>query len=389
MNEASTLGYDTKSMRSALVMRAVDLLNPFKRARPFRYGESVVVSSTAGLGDLFIHLPLISGIVLACRSRRIPVRVALRPAHLHLGMRCGWATFPFDNGLEEFFKRPGEVHVREFVELVRRARQDPPDLWIDLTGSALSAIAIKSAGAKRIAARVTRGGASLIDHPLPHRVQENEYDNRQRVADYLGCEVDHAIAERLRTASGANDSVVLAVTTASQWKSWPVEHFRALAVQFPRTPFTVVGFRREVAAEKRGILRDLLGHPNVRDAMDLSSTDELVDIVARARAVVTNDTSAAHIANFFGKPGAVLFGPVSPRTFAARDGLRVFHDATCPFHPCVQWRCKNQANWCMRKIDVTDVAAHLAKVLALDSKPLLNGTESSGSFISRPIGALA
>lgn len=368
MSKSTIFGYDTQSPRSALVMSAVDLLNPWKRPRRLEWEGPVVVSSTAGLGDLFIHLPLISGIVNNCRARRLPIMVALRPAHLHIGMRCRWETFPFDNGLEQFFKRPSDFRLREFARLVGRARQNAPTLWIDLTGSALSALAIKAAGAKRIAARTSRGGRSLVDHPLPHVVGENEYDNRQRVAEYLDCDVDLAVGNQLRVAAaGATGSVVLAVTTASRWKSWPLRNFLTLTADFPNTTFTVLGFRREVPVDQRDVLDQLVKQFNVRDAMDLSSADQLVDVIARSRAVISNDTSAAHIANLFRKPGAVLFGPVSPDTFAAPGGLRVFHDASCPLHPCVQWHCKNQQNWCMRKINVADVAAHLSEVLGLNA----------------------
>src|SRR5471032_2438602 len=100
------LGYDTRSLRSALVMRAVDALNPFKREREFAWAGPCVISSIAGLGDLFIHLPLIAGLVNECRRREIKVRVALRPAHLAIGQRCGWEVLPFDNALEDFFKNP-------------------------------------------------------------------------------------------------------------------------------------------------------------------------------------------------------------------------------------------------------------------------------------------
>src|ERR1700704_3149222 len=60
LNPKTVLGYDTRSLRSALVMGAVDLVNPFKRPRQFKWMGPCVVSSIAGLGDLFIHLPLIA-----------------------------------------------------------------------------------------------------------------------------------------------------------------------------------------------------------------------------------------------------------------------------------------------------------------------------------------
>lgn len=364
MRKMSIFGYDTRSWRSALVMRAVDLLNPCKRTSDLDWRAPVVVSSVAGLGDLFIHLPLISGIVNACRKNTMAVSVALRPAHLEIGAKCGWDVFPFDNGLEDYFKNPRKLRLSPLLRGI--AFHHPAETWIDLTGSAISGLAIKAAGAKRIAARITRGGRSLVDHPLPHSVQENEYANRDRVAEYLGVDVDLALADRwLVEPSG---EVVVCLTTASRWKNWPLQNFRQLIERFPQTRFTIVGFRREVRAEEFRALDVITRYANVSNQLDKLSALELVDLIAHSRAVVTNDTSAAHIANFFGKPGAVLFGPVSPKTFAAPDGLRVFHDATCPLHPCVQWRCDNQANWCMRKISVDDVAAHLANILALNAR---------------------
>ena len=366
-------------------MRAVDTLNPFKGPQPFEWRGPVVVSSIAGLGDLFIHLPLIGGIVKAGRERGLEIAVALRPAHVEIGRRLGWKVLPFENGLEDFFKNPGGVRFSDLAKRFRTARDNQPSLWIDLTGNAISALAVKLCGAKRLAARITRGGTSLIDHPLPHFVQENEYRNRERVAAYLGCDLDLSLPRLLRPEIPleARGSVVLGLTTASRWKNWPLTNFRSLVEHFPKTEFTVIGFRHEVLAEEELTdLDKLVREANVTNRLDELSTLEMVDLIAGARAIVTNDTSTAHIANFFGKPGAVLFGPVSPQTFAAPDGLRVFHDATCPYHPCIQWRCDNQAHWCMRKIDSSAVANHLGGVLSRSGKPEM--TKSTAEPASNP-----
>ena len=361
------LGYDTRSLRSAFVMAAIDALHPWRARRPFEWRKPLVVSSAAGLGDLFIHLPLISGIVRAANDRELPVSVALRPAHAEIGARCGWNVIPFSNGLEEFFKPSSALKICEVFASVRRARLNPAGLWIDLTGNAVSAGAIKSAGAQRLAARVTRGGRSLIDHVLPHAVGENEYRNRERVAGFLGCDIDDNLPHRLHLQlppANTAGSVVLCITTASRWKNWPLANFRALIQAFPEEHFTIVGFGREILPGEQHEFERIVQHRNVTNLVDKLTVVQLVDLIGHCRATVTNDTSAAHIANFFKRPGAVLFGPISPATFASPGGLRVFHDATCPLHPCVQWRCDNQPNWCMRKIDPAAVAAHLRDVLA-------------------------
>jgi ADP-heptose:LPS heptosyltransferase len=361
----SLLGYDTRSWRSALVMKGVDLLNPFRRAEKFAWSGPCVVSSIAGLGDLFVHLPLIAGILNEARRQGIAAHVALRPAHVVIGHACGWNVVPFDHALEDFFKRPFAIDPAKLVRQIVETRRCKTNLWIDLTGSAVSALAIKCAGARNIAARITRGGRSLINYRLPHALHENEYGNVERVAAMLGCELDYSVFDRLRGAPlpGLQDKVVLCLTTVCRWRNWPLENFLALVDRFPETQFAATGLAAEVAPEEHGVFDILLRRRNVVSLVDTMSILDLIRLIAHARAVITNDTSTAHVANAFRKPGAVLFGPASPDKLAAPYGLKSFVDRTCPFHPCVQWTCHNQENWCMRKVQVGPVAHHLATVL--------------------------
>jgi ADP-heptose:LPS heptosyltransferase len=343
-------------------MRAVDLLNPFKRPRPFDWIGPCIVSSMAGLGDLFIHLPLIDGIVNECRSRRLEVRVALRPPLAAIGEMCGWPVIPFDDSLVDLFKTPDKFRASDLVSRVRARRRESVGLWIDLTGNALSALAIKCTGARALAARTTRGGRSMIDHPLPHRLLENEYDNRDRVADYLGCKLEPHVYDRLREdgVPHLDDVVVLSLTSACRWKSWPLTNFAKLVDHFPHVQFALTGFAHEVVAEEEEALSAIRSQPNVVDRLDRLSVVDLVRLIARSAAIVTNDAGAAHIANGFSKPGAVLFGPSSPGAFAMLNGLRIFRDTSCPLHPCVQWRCARANEWCMRKIPASAVISYLA-----------------------------
>ena len=361
----SRLGYDTRSWRSAFVMKGVDLMNPFRQPEKFTWTGPCVISSTAGLGDLFIHLPLIAGIANEARRRGIEVQVALRRAHAGVGEACGWNVQHFDNALEDFFKRPSTLKPSTLIRSICKARRHRSNLWIDLTGNAVSALAIKSAGARKVAARITRGGRSLVNYPLPHTIRESEYDNIFRVAAHIGCELDRSVFDKLLVEQSreTTDAVVLCVTTASRWKNWPLVNFLQLIDRFPMSRFVVTGFKSEILAEEKPLLAEVLARPNVLNRFDTPNVMHLVGLIGHARAVITNDTSAAHIANAFEKPGAVLFGPVSPEIFATPNGLRIFVDRSCPFHPCVQWTCRNQENWCMRKIPVEPVAAHLATVL--------------------------
>ena len=363
--EGSFLGYDTRSWCSAFVMKSIDLLNPFPRQERFSWRGPCVISSVAGLGDLFIHLPLIAGLVNEARQRGVETRVALRPTHAAIGQTCGWNVLPFDNSLEDFFKNPSALKPSALVRQLRDARKDKANLWIDLTGSAVSALAIKLAGTRKIAARVTRGGRGFINHPLPHALHENEYSNVGRVAQVLGCELDYGVFERLRgePLPGPQEKVVLCLTTVCRWKNWPLRNFLALVDRFPKVQFAALALSAEVAPEESAVFTTLLRRPNVTSLVDTTSILQLIHLIAHARAVITNDTSTAHIANAFRKPGAVFFGPTTPDKWASPGVLKSFVDRTCPFHPCVQWTCRNQENWCMRKVQVGPVADHLAAVL--------------------------
>jgi ADP-heptose:LPS heptosyltransferase len=358
--------YDTRSCRSALVMRAIDLLHPWRNAKALHWSGPCVVSSVAGLGDLFLHLPLIAGIVEEARRRGLKPRVALRPAHLEIGQACGWEVIPFDNALEDFFKNPARLRPLALWRGLMALRAQRAGLWIDLTGNAIGALAIKLTGARRIAARITRGGRSLIDHPLPHTIGENEYMNLERVGAYLGVALDHRVFLRVagEPLAGLAESVVLCLTTACRWRNWPLANFLSLVDRFPQTPFVVSGLRHEVVREEIHILEAILSRANVLSRLDRLTPSELVRLIGHARVVITNDTSTAHLANGFRKPGAVLFGPATPEKFGANLNLRSFIDRSCPLQPCVQWRCGNQTNWCMRKISAAEVGDHLAQVLA-------------------------
>jgi ADP-heptose:LPS heptosyltransferase len=233
-------------------------------------------------------------------------------------------------------------------------------LWIDLSGNAVNALLVKLTGSRRLAARTTRGGRSMVDYPLPHELQENEYGNRQRVADYLGCTLDFSAFKCLPRESPAPGATVLALTTACRWRNWPMAHFLAVVRAFPQRRFVLTGLTGEVVTEDRAALVELCAQPNAVNLLDRLGLLDLISLIAHAPAVVTNDTAAAHIANAYRRPGGVLFGPENSAVFADPGGLRVFHDRTCPYHPCIQWTCRNPEHWCMKLIPADAVIAHLA-----------------------------
>jgi len=155
--------------------------------------------------------------------------------------------------------------------------------------------------------------------------------------------------------------VLLGISTNCRWRNWPITRYRELVQRFPNYTFVLAGLSREIDASTD--LAELKRLPNVIDHLDHLDLLNLVESVTSAAAVITNDTGTAHIANAWKVPGAVLFGPGISEQWAKADGLKVFHDRSCPLYPCVAWRCGRPDKWCMEKIAVEPVAAHLADIL--------------------------
>jgi ADP-heptose:LPS heptosyltransferase len=358
------LGYATTSLKSALIMRAVDWLNPLQLGdAPFVPGARPVISCAAGLGDLIIQLPLISGLVRKFQREGRDARVALRPSHAEIGEVCGWNVLRFENPLQDFFG--GTLHlgiVGEVLRCTAELRRQDITSWLDLSGNAFNALAIRLGGVKMLASKVTRGGGSLIHHRLANDLFENEYAYRRRLAEILECELDNGVYSRLAPRRKPR-RVVLGITTSSRWRNWPISRFLELVLGFPDERFIATGSLREVGSNDAEALGKLRECPNVEVALGHLELMQLIECAANAKAVVTNDTSIAHIANAFDRPGAVLFGPGISEQWATPRGLRVFQDRSCAHYPCTSWSCVQPAEWCMEKIAVRDVAEYLGRLL--------------------------
>ncbi len=344
-------------------MAALDLLNPLKRLIPFAWDGPCVISSLAGLGDLFIHLPLIAALREKAMSHGIQVRIALSPGHAALGRACGWEVMEFNNSLEDLFKRPHAVRPLELLRSVRRMRTEQIALWIDLTCNALNALLIKMAGVRRLAGRTTRGGRSFTDYPLPHEAGDNEYEHCRTLGEFFGCGLQTRVFDALLLEKRIGDTLVLALSTACRWRNWPLENFLKVVRALPERRFTLIGVKDELSESDRQVFDVLRQEPNVSDRTDVLSLLEMIRLIAGCAAIVCNDTGAAHVARAYHRPGAVIYGPGS-LVFWKEGSLRRFHDTSCPYYPCGQWNCHQPQHWCMEQVQADPVIAHLRAALS-------------------------
>jgi len=157
--------------------------------------------------------------------------------------------------------------------------------------------------------------------------------------------------------------------TAKRW--WP-SHFARLAadlVDGAGAHIVLIGSAADAAttSEVRGGVPDRL-RPLVSDLAGRTSLDVLAGILSLARACVSNDSGAMHVAAAVGVPLAALFGPTRERETAplAHAPMELLiHDVSC--RPCMLRECPID-HPCMRDLDPARVLASVQRMLASREK---------------------
>lgn len=250
--------------------------------------------------------------------------------------------------------------VRSLLDLGRELRRERFDLVVDLQGLFRSALIAGLTGCRtRVGFREAREGAPLF---YTHRVSGGKdvhaIDRYLKIASVLGCSpypVRHAFPPPMESPLLEvlpEDYVVLAPSAGGEAKKWPAERFGHLAARLP-VPSLVVAAKADASLAERVVIHSagravsLAGRTTLR---------ELIEVIRRARCLVSNDTGPMHIAAGLNVPVFALFGPTSPaRTGPYGAGHTILRpDLSCS--PC--FRRRKCAAWqCMEAISVERVLA--------------------------------
>lgn len=114
------------------------------------------------------------------------------------------------------------------------------------------------------------------------------------------------------TAAPLEDATILHVGAAYGSRRWPIERFADVA-----TVLSLRGHRVVVTGGPDDVFRatavvKAAGLPASACVAGRWELDQFAAAIAAARAVVTADTSAAHLASAYGTPSVVMFGPATP-----------------------------------------------------------------------------
>jgi ADP-heptose:LPS heptosyltransferase len=131
--------------------------------------------------------------------------------------------------------------------------------------------------------------------------------------------VDETVRSRARRVLRPTRNRVpvgLFVDAAREGKRWPIERFVDLAIRLERMGAGVLAF----AGVRGSRLLQPMRARGIRTAEDLDHPLVLGEAIRGLAALVTNDTSAAHLADAVGTPAVVLYGPTSPVRYAPYGG---------------------------------------------------------------------
>lgn len=150
-------------------------------------------------------------------------------------------------------------------------------------------------------------------------------------------------------------------------KRWPPRHFGALAREIiaadPRAQIALLGSPKD-----RPTCDDVLAHAGeaagrIRNLAGETKLDEAVALIARASAVVSNDSGLLHIASGLNRPVVALYGPTDPDHAPPFSDIARSISLRLDCSPCRQRECPLGHHNCMEKMEPVLVWKELAPML--------------------------
>jgi len=257
--------------------------------------------------------------------------------------------------------------VSELGVLFKALKKEKFDLVIDLQGLLRSGILTAATGAPvRVGFIEAREGSSIF---YTHRVvgidsqrkggKDIHAVNRYlKIAKFLGCDTSEVqfpfpLSFDLQLTTGnlqlPDDYAVLVPGARWRTKKWPPERFGELASKLSMK-FVVVGGKSDmdisdrVVNSSKGNAVSMAGKTNIK---------ELIEIMRRAKFVVSNDSGPMHIAAAVGVPVFAIFGPTNPLRTGPYGRGHIIIKKGLECSPCYKKSCRTVQ--CMDMIGVKEV----------------------------------
>lgn len=240
--------------------------------------------------------------------------------------------------------------------LRKNLRKECFDIVIDLQGLLRSGLLAYASGAHiRIGFKEAREGASLFyTHKIEGGRDIHAVDRYLKIASFLGCDIKNikwSILEAGNVFQNKIDYEYSVIAPGARWKTkkWHPECFGELASKL-NIKSIVVGSNADVEIADQ-VVKNSKG--NAVSLAGKTSLKELINVISKAKFVVTNDSGPMHIAAALNIPVFSIFGPTNPvRTGPYGKGHTVLQ-AKIDCAPCYKKKCKSIK--CMAYVRVEDV----------------------------------
>jgi heptosyltransferase-2 len=148
-------------------------------------------------------------------------------------------------------------------------------------------------------------------------------------------------------------------------KRWPAAYFGQLAQMLhqiaPQMQIVLLGSDKD-----RPVAEEIVKWaPAVTSLAGTTSLAQAMALIARADAVVSNDSGLLHIASAFNRPVVALYGPTDPNYAPPFSDMAksIFLSLSCA--PCRQRECPLQHHKCMRDMVPEQVWEALRPMLSI------------------------
>ncbi len=326
---------------------------------------NILIVRLGALGDIVHGLPAAAALRAAMPDARIDWLVDAKHR----------AVLDLVDGLDRIVALEGSS-ASAWVDVVRRLRQVPYDVALDMQGLMKSAVLARASGARRVAGfsiwhlreKSARPFYSATDDFSPsgedqasrHVIYKNLHLLRvvgveSHRVEFPLVEVDSPAARAVQAADGGGPFALLNPGAAWPNKRWPAERFGEVA-----------SFLREV----RGLRSIILWGPGDEElaqavvvaasgAAKQAPPTGIADVLALSRAAVlcvSGDTGPAHLAAAVGTPVVAIFGPTDPDRNGpwAPEDVVVNRFTSCRCH--YKRQCRNPP-WCLGDVSVAEVTA--------------------------------
>jgi len=336
----------------------------------------LLVVQTAFLGDVVLTTPL-----LAALRRAHPER-ALHVVATPLGASV-LAGHPAIDVLHPYAKRGAERGLAGLLSLVRRLRRERFAIAVAAQRSARTGFLVRGSGAPVRVGFASSPGAWALTDRVPWQPDRHAVHRYLALAGPAGADphadstpslaVLPASASAVTEALGADgvpaEAALLAIAPGSTWgtKRWTPEGFAAVIAAAPERGLhpVLVG-----SPEERALCEEVsaLAGGDIPNLAGRTRPPELTALLARSKALVTNDSGPAHVASAVGTPVVAVFGPTVP-AFGYTPwgaGNRIVEHLGLACRPCSSHGpqvCPLGHHRCMREIAPAEVLAALDDVL--------------------------